>query len=161
MLNLTDTVEIMSIIDSLGSESSGPYSIPTEILKLLKPNLCHPLTAIFNMSFVTGVYPDQLKTAKVIPVFKKGDKLLVSNYRPISLLSNLNKIYEKIVYKRLYSFSNIQKKAYLCVGNTCSKKKVVRNLGGNLWTFFACSVGLWFQIFGFILSRYTNFDVSN
>ena len=53
------------------------------------------------MSFVTGVYPDQLKTAKVVPVFKKGDKLLVSNYRPISLLSNLNKIYEKIVYKRL------------------------------------------------------------
>jgi len=112
MLNPTDTVEIMSIIDSLGSESSGPYSIPTEILKLLKPNLCHPLAAIINMSFVTGVYPDQLKTAKVIPVFKKGDKLLVSNYRPISLLSNLNKIYEKIVYKRLYSFLNIHNCIY-------------------------------------------------
>ena len=53
MLNPTDIVEIMSIIDSLGSESSGPYSIPTEILKLLKPNLCHPLAAIINMSFVT------------------------------------------------------------------------------------------------------------
>ena len=61
---------------------------------------------------VTGVYPDQLKTAKVIPVFKKGDKLLVSNYRPISLLSNLNKIYEKIVYKRLYSFLNIHNCIY-------------------------------------------------
>ena len=56
------------------------------------------------MSFATGIYPDQLKIAKVIPVFKKGDKLLVSNYRPISLLSNVNKIFEKLVYSRLYSF---------------------------------------------------------
>ena len=56
------------------------------------------------MSFATGTYPDQLKIAKVIPIFKKGDKLLVSNYRPISLLSNINKIFEKLVYSRLYSF---------------------------------------------------------
>ena len=110
--NPTDTVEVMSIIDSLGSESSGPFSIPTGILQSLKANLCHPLTAIINMSFITGIYPDQLKTAKVIPVFKKGDKLLVSNYRPISLLSNINKIYEKLVYKRLYSFLNIHNCIY-------------------------------------------------
>ena len=108
----TDTVEVMSIIDSLGSESSGPFSIPTGIFQFLKANLCHPLTAIINMSFVTGIYPDQLKIAKVIPVFKKGDKLLVSNYRPISLLSNINKIYEKLVYKRLYSFLNIHNCIY-------------------------------------------------
>ena len=46
--NPTDTVEVMSIIDSLGSESSGPFSIPTGILQSLKANLCHPLTAILN-----------------------------------------------------------------------------------------------------------------
>ena len=103
----TDTVEVMSIIDSLGSEATGPFSVPAEVLKLLKVNLCHPLCAILNMSFVAGIYPDQLKTARVIPVFKKGDKLLVSNYRPISLLSNINKIFEKVVYKRLYSFLNL------------------------------------------------------
>ena len=55
------------------------------------------------------IYPDQLKIAKVIPIFKKGDKLLVSNYRPISLLSNINKIFEKLVYSRLYSFLEIHK----------------------------------------------------
>ena len=103
-----DTVEVISIIDSLKNKASGPHSIPNEILKLLKANICHPLTTIINMSFATGIYPDQLKIAKVIPIFKnKGDKMLVSNYRPISLLSNINKIFEKLVYSRLYSFLNI------------------------------------------------------
>ena len=63
---------------------------------------------IINMSFATGVYPDKLKIAKVIPIFKnKGDQLIVSNYRPISLLSNINKIFEKLVYSRMYSFLNL------------------------------------------------------
>ena len=103
-----DPVEVINIINSLDpGKGSGPYSIPSNILKALKANLCYPLTTIINMSFATGVYPDQLKIAKVIPVFKKGDKLLVSNYRPISLLSNMNKIFEKLVYSRLYSFLEI------------------------------------------------------
>ena len=59
---------------------------------------------IFNLSLMTGVYPDMLKISKTIPIFKKGSRLLVSNYRPISLLSNLNKILEKIVHSRVYKF---------------------------------------------------------
>ena len=75
-----DPVEVIYIIDSLDSgKGSGPYSIPSDMLKALKANLCHPLTTIINMSFATGIYPDLLKIAKVIPIFKKGDKLLVSN----------------------------------------------------------------------------------
>ena len=59
------------------------------------------------MSFETGTYPHNLKIAKVNPIFKnKGDPLQFENYRPISLLSNINKIFEKLVYKRLYSFLN-------------------------------------------------------
>ena len=53
---------------------------------------------------MTGTHPEKLKLVNVIPIFKKGSRLLVSNYRPISLLSNLNKIFEKIIYKRIYSF---------------------------------------------------------
>ena len=89
-----------------------PTALPGDLLKALKANLCHPLTSIINMSFATGIYPDQLKTAKVIPIFKKGDKLLVSNYRPISLLSNINKIFEKLVYSRLYSFLELHNCIY-------------------------------------------------
>ena len=53
---------------------------------------------------MTGVFPSVLKTAKVVPVFKKDSKLDYSNYRPISLLSNIAKILEKLKYKRLYTF---------------------------------------------------------
>ena len=56
------------------------------------------------MSITNGIVPDKLKIAKVIPIFKKGDKNEISNYRPISLLSIFNKLLEKVVYKRLYNF---------------------------------------------------------
>ena len=82
-----------------------------EILKLLKFNLCEPLKEIINLSFATGLYPDQLKVATVIPIFI-GDLLLVSNYRPISLLSNINKIFEKLVYSRIFSFLTLQNCIY-------------------------------------------------
>ena len=59
---------------------------------------------LFNLSFTTGVFPFVLKIAKVVPVFKKDSKLDYSNYRPISLLSNIEKILEKLMYKRLYTF---------------------------------------------------------
>ena len=97
--------EVISIIRQLSSKkSSGPNSIPTDILHLLQHDISKPLTQIFNLSFKTGIHPDALKTARVIPIFKKGSKLLVSNYRPISLLSNLNKILEKLMFNRVYNY---------------------------------------------------------
>ena len=86
------------------AKSSGPNSIPTQLRHLLKYEICNPLSKIFNLSLSTGQHPDILKISKTIPIFKKGSRLLVSNYRPISLLSNLNKILEKIVHERVYSF---------------------------------------------------------
>ena len=53
---------------------------------------------------MTGVFPSVFKTAKVVPIFKKDSKLDYSNYHPISLLSNIEKILEKLMYKRLYTF---------------------------------------------------------
>ena len=53
---------------------------------------------------MTGVFPCALKTAKVVPVFKKDSKLNYCNYCPISLLSNIEKVFEKLMYKRVYTF---------------------------------------------------------
>ena len=97
--------EVSKLIQSLSlSKSSGPNSIPTKILKVLSTEISIPLSLLVNLSFQTGVFPSVLKLSKVIPVFKKGSPLLSSNYRPISLLSNIDKMFEKLVHKRLSSF---------------------------------------------------------
>ena len=97
--------DIVNIISSLNSnKASGPNSIPYRILFLLKNEISKQLADLFNLSFMTGVFPSVLKTAKVIPVFKKDSKLDYSSYRPISLLSNIEKILEKLTYKKLYTF---------------------------------------------------------
>ena len=63
------------------------------------------LTKIINLSFETGIFPSALKLVKVIPVFKnKGSNQDYNNYRPISLLSNVDKIFEKLVHRRIVSF---------------------------------------------------------
>ena len=101
-----DATEIESLISQLIIKKSyGPYSIPTDILHLLKKDISKPLSAIFNLSLSTGTHPDLLKIAKTIPIFKmKGSMLERSNYRPISLLSNLNKLLEKVMFNRVYKF---------------------------------------------------------
>ena len=104
-LQPTDKEEISNIISSLNSnKASGPNSIPYRILFLLKNEISKQLADLFNLSFMTGVFPSVLKTAKVVPVFKKGSKLNYSNYHPISLVSNIEKILEKLMYERLYTF---------------------------------------------------------
>ena len=97
--------EISEIISLLETEKSlGPNSIPMKILKILCPLISAPLSQIINESFQSGTFPDKVKLAKVIPLFKKGCPLTVSNYRPISVLSFFCKITEKVMYECLYKF---------------------------------------------------------
>ena len=106
-LQPTDKEKITNNISSLNSnKASGPNSIPYRISFLLKNEISKQLPDLFNISFITGVFPSVLKTAKVVPVFEKHSKLDYNNYRPISLLSNIEKILEKLMYKRLYIFLN-------------------------------------------------------
>ena len=101
----TDSQEVISIIYSLSdNKSSGSNSISKRILKLLKKDISTQLVDIFNLSFSLGIYPTPLKTAKVIPIHKKDSKLECSNYRRIALLSNIDKILEKRMHKRLSNF---------------------------------------------------------
>ena len=99
--------EIHSIISSMDIKKSPDiYNISVKILKLSEPVITPYLAKIFNNSFNTGIFPDNMKLAKVIPLFKGGSKLSVNNYRPISLLPLISKILEKLMHQRLTSFLN-------------------------------------------------------
>ena len=104
-LDPTSEKEIFDIIQELqNNKALGPNSIPTSSLKLLAPHLSSHLSKIINIAYETGIYPQCLKISNITPVFKKDNKLLIENYRPISLLSNINKIFEKTLHSRIYNF---------------------------------------------------------
>ena len=90
--------EISDIISNLkNSTSMGHDNLPISLLKSCNLELSLILAHLTNESLSSGVFPDTLKIAKVIPVFKSGDNRCITNYRPISVLSNNSKIYEKLV----------------------------------------------------------------
>lgn len=104
-LTPTNEKEIMSIISELKMKnSSGTDEFPDHIIKFSAPYIIHPFTDICNSSLEHAIFPKSLKTAKVIPLFKKGNNKHASNYRPIALLSGFSKILEKVFYRRLLSF---------------------------------------------------------
>ena len=88
-------------------KSSGPNSIPLKSLKLLKNDISQQRSDIFNTAFLTGQFSSVLKIARVIPIHQKQSKVDYINYRPISLLSNIEKVNEKLMYKRLFNFLGI------------------------------------------------------
>ena len=104
-LHFTTEREIIREINNLDCKKSPGYdNISVKFIQAAKNLVAKPLMLIFNKAITSGQYPDALKIAKVIPLFKKGDNTLITNYRPISLLSLLNKIFEKLLYRRLYKF---------------------------------------------------------
>ena len=97
-----DESEIATIISNFGlKKASGPNSIPNNLLKEFSSLLTYPIKILVNKSLSEGTFPTLLKTAQVCPIYKKLDKTKCVNYRPISLLSNLSKIFERIMYNRL------------------------------------------------------------
>ena len=96
--------EVVDLIASLPNKSPGHASIPLKFLKIVADIIAVPLCRIINLSFTKGVFPELIKTAKVIPSFKGGSTADVNNYRPISLLSIFDKIIEKLMHKQLYAF---------------------------------------------------------
>lgn len=112
----TSTTEVSNIIQGLKNRKGGIDSIHSKVLKSLSPFISPAISYIFNKCISKGIWPKALKKAEIVPVYKSGDKLDVNNYRPISIISNIAKILERIVYNRLYNFFHkfkiINKKQY-------------------------------------------------
>ena len=101
----TNNGEILKVVQSLKpSKSCGHDEISVKLLKKIIFYIVSPLTHIFNLSLSSGIFPNSLKIAKIVPIHKKDDPSLIENYRPISILPAISKILEKIAYNRLYKF---------------------------------------------------------
>ena len=104
---------VMNIINNMKPKSScGHDGLSIRFIKEIKDIIIDPLTIIINQMLKTGIFPDSLKIAKVIPLYKKGDEHIFTNYRPISLLPAFSKIFEKVIYIQLYDYVKLHKLLY-------------------------------------------------
>lgn len=101
----TDSTEVSNTIQELKlHKAPGLDSIAVNVLKITSHIISKPISHLINKIFETGYFPKHLKSAVIKPLFKKGNPLDMCNYRPISLISNLSKIVEKIIKKRVVAF---------------------------------------------------------
>ena len=94
--------KVLQVIDRLKNKSSkGIDGISNNLIKTAKYVFAKPLTLIINQMLYSGIFPEQLKVSKIIPLHKANDKLLLTNYRPIALLPSISKIFEYILLEQL------------------------------------------------------------
>ena len=97
--------DVKTVIQNLCNNKANLIgSIPANILKLSLESYLPKLTKIINDCFQNGCFPDELKLAEVIPIYKKGDNLLKGNYRPVSILSHISKIFERLAFNQISNY---------------------------------------------------------
>ena len=84
--------------------SSGWDQILPRVVKSTYQNFIVPITHVMDLSIINGVVPNELKVAKVVPIYKSGDRRLINNYRPVSVLPCFSKILETLMYNRISNF---------------------------------------------------------
>ena len=110
----TSVEEVYKLINKLSiKKSSGPDGVTGYLLKVTQHVIVPVITDLFNKCLHDGVFPEVFKTAQIVPLFKEGDASSPNNYRPISLLSQIGKTFERILHDRLYKF--LQKNKVLCL----------------------------------------------
>ena len=103
----TTACEVENIIRCLPNKGNLMFDITPKLLNYIIQFISPILSEFYNKCFLSGIYPDILKISRVVPVFKSGDAYDVSNYRPISNLSTINKVFEIITLGRISSFLDV------------------------------------------------------
>ena len=102
---VTSEWEINALLGSVDiKKACGPDGISNNLIKICADGITKVFTDFVNLSLRSGVFPDDWKQANVTPIFKKDDRQLKSNYRPVSLLNAFSKVTEKVVFTRVYNF---------------------------------------------------------
>lgn len=101
-------IDVQSAIDELkGTSGEGLDGIENRYLKLTSHILMYPLADLFNLSLSTCELPVIWKCARITPLYKGGDVLDINNYRPISIICSISKVFEKLIYKQLSNYLSI------------------------------------------------------
>ena len=93
--------DIEQKLSNLNVKKSTFKNIPAKLLKISRNSCSEASKALFNMTVLTGNFPNELKLVDVTPVFKKEDPLKSKNYRPLSVLPVISKIFERIMHKQM------------------------------------------------------------
>ena len=102
MFDVTDT-ELKNAFSSLQSDKSpGIDEVMTRVVTNISSEIFKPLKYSINLSIRQGIFPEKLKIARVVPIYKDGDRTLLNNYRPISILPCFSKLYERVMHSRIY-----------------------------------------------------------
>ena len=102
--SINETIKLLRKINE--RKATGLDKIPCKLLKMAANIVAPSLSQIFDKSIHSGIFPADWKLARVSPIFKKGDKTDRNNYRPISVISAVAKIFEKAIYDQLYEYLN-------------------------------------------------------
>ena len=92
------------MINNLEESSPGWDAISPKLLKYILPCILKPMVRILNISLEEGVFPDEMKIARVLPLYKSDDPMIANHYRPVSILPAFSKLFEGTVYTRLLNF---------------------------------------------------------
>ena len=105
--------KILKYLNNLSAnKATGLDDIPSRFVRDSASVIACPLTHVINLSIIQGVVPDDLKSARVVPLFKKNDKTEVGNYRPVSILSIISKVFERVVYDQVEAYLDQKKLLY-------------------------------------------------
>ena len=129
------TADILAHIQQLYvNKCAGPEEIPIRVIKMSSPVIAPILELLFNKCLTNGSFPRSLKIGKIVPIHKKGPKNECCNYRPTTLLSPLSKIFEKCIYKQMYTYLekyNLLTPNQFGFRQNCSTSLAVRQLYDN------------------------------